>query len=85
MFDENGALLPLQEMPFAARNSVNEIEMVIDDEDGRAYRVLKVKHGKDKRGYLDMMAKIYNQYGEHQKAGGGVINILMYTEMDAKL
>ncbi|TFH50591.1 MAG: hypothetical protein E4H01_01980 [Lysobacterales bacterium] len=78
---ETGRLLTLDEMDPATRKSVNEIEMVIGDDNGRPFQMAKVKYGKDKRGYTDMMMKYYNQYEAHQVAGAiQPITLLLHPE-----
>lgn len=84
MFDENNRLLPLPEMDPVTRKMVNEIEIVLGEE-GDLLRMGKIKYGKDKRGYIDMMMKFYNAYSEHQKAGSGIIVVQQYCSMDANL
>ncbi len=84
MFDEDGNLLQLHEMPPTARKMVNKIELAMGADD-QVIGILKVEHGKDKRAYLDMMAKIRNEYDHHQKAGSGVIIVQQYCEADAHL
>ncbi len=80
--DEKGGLLPLHQMSETARKAIQEMELVIN-EDGAT--MAKVKQSKDRRGYLDMMAKYYNIYEQHQNAGTGEINVVHYCEMDAYL
>lgn len=83
MFDANGKLLPLHKMDAVTRKSVNEIEIMLGDDN---QLVAKVKYGKDKKGYLDMMAKFYNLYEEHQKAAGNAELIVHYMyPQDEKL
>jgi len=67
MFGPTGQLLKLHEMDAVTRKSINEIEMIITEGGGIT---AKVKYGKDKRGYLDMMMKFFNLYEEHQKSTG---------------
>lgn len=69
MFDDDGRLLNLHEMNPVTRKSVNEVEIILGDDDGIPFRMAKVKYGKDKKGYLDMMMKHYNQYEAHRVAG----------------
>lgn len=84
MFDEDGRLLQLHEMDPVTRKMVNEIEISIDDDDN-PLRMAKIKYGKDKRGYLDMVMKYRNAYNDHQKAGTGVIIVQQYCAQDANL
>jgi hypothetical protein len=84
MFNQDGQLLHLHEMDPVTRKMVNEIEISLGDE-GDALRVAKIKYGKDKKGYLDMLMKFYNAYSEHQKAGTGVIVVQQYCAQDANL
>jgi len=91
MFDEAGNILPIHEMPIVARKMVHEFEQFrtdSTDQDGKVTSSrydTKIKYGKDKGKYLDMIMKFYNAYEEHQKAGSGIINVQMYTAMDALL
>jgi len=91
MFDEAGNVLPIHEMPPVARKMVHEFEQFrtdSTDQDGNVTSSrfdTKIKYGKDKGKYLDMIMKFYNAYEEHQKAGSGIINVQMYTAMDANL
>ena len=82
---ESGRLLTLGEMPPAARKSVNEIEMIIGDDDGVPFRMAKVKYGKDKKGYLDMLMKHYNQYEAHRIAGSVQPMTVMLVPEDANV
>jgi len=86
MFDEDGKLLELWEMDAPTRKMVHEIEMVIDRQDPESFEhICKVKYGKDKGKYLDMMMKFHNAFGEHQHAGSGTIVVQMYCAQDAHL
>jgi phage terminase small subunit len=85
MFDADGRLLTLDQMDPTTRKSVNEIEMIISDEDGTPFRMAKVKYGKDKRGYTDMMMKHYNQYEAHRVAGSVQPITLYLHEADQDL
>ena len=85
MFDEDGNLMKLADMPPVARKMVHEIEFTTDDDGQEWLRTAKVKYGKDKGKYLDMVMKFYNAYSEHQKAGSGTITVQMYCAMDADL
>ncbi len=85
MFDEDGALLKLHEMPPVARKMVQEIEFMTDDDGKEWLRTAKVKYGKDKGKYLDMMMKFYNAFSDHEKAGTGVIVVQQYCAQDANL
>jgi hypothetical protein len=80
--DEKGGLLPLHQMSETARKAIQEMDIVIT-EDGAT--MAKVKHSKDRRSYLDMLAKHYGIYEQNQSAGAGVINVVHYCEMDAYL
>ena len=57
---------------------------MLQNEDGGL--VAKVKFGKDKQAYLDMMAKHFNLYEEHQKSesAGTFVVRYMYPQ-DEKL
>jgi hypothetical protein len=85
MFDENGQLLMLHEMDPITRKMVNEVEMLITDEGGTPFRMAKIKYGKDKRAYIDMMMKHYNQYEAHQVAGSVQPTTVYLHEADANL
>jgi hypothetical protein len=85
MFDEDGRLLMLHEMDPVTRKMVNEIEMVISDDDGTGIQMAKIKYGKDKKGYIDMMMKHYNQYEAHQVAGSVQPTTVWLHEADANL
>lgn len=91
MFDEAGNILPINEMPIVARKMVHEFEQFRVDSTDESGNVTssrydtKIKYGKDKGKYLDMVMKFYNAYEEHQKAGTGIINVQMYCAMDANL
>lgn len=69
MFDDDGRLLTLDQMDPVTRKSVNEVEIILGDDDGTPFRMAKVKYGKDKRAYIDMLMKHYNQYEAHRVAG----------------
>lgn len=85
MFDEDGKLLPLHEMDETSRKMVNEVEIILGDDD-QALRLAKVKYGRDKRAYLDMMLKHYNAYEAHRQAGQSKeIKVYMIHEADANL
>ena len=86
MFDEDGRLLPLTEMPEAARKMVHEVEFTLQDYDeDYVRRMVKVKYGKDKAKYLDMLMKHYGGYEAHQRQGATQIAVIQYTESDARL
>lgn len=87
MFDEEGNLLRLHEMDAVTRKMVNEIEFntIGDDDEDSFFKMVKVKYGKDKGKYLDMMMKFHNAFETHQRAGSGIINVQMYCAMDADL
>jgi phage terminase small subunit len=91
MFDDAGRVLPIHEMPIVARKMIHEFEQLRTDgtnEDGvitSSRYDTKIKYGKDKGKYLDMIMKFYNAYELHQKAGGGIINVQMYCAQDANL
>jgi hypothetical protein len=84
MFDETGKLLQLHEMDPVTRKMVNEIELLQGNDD-ESLGITKIKYGKDKKGYLDMIMKFYNAYSEHQAAGTGVIVVQQYCAQDANL
>jgi phage terminase small subunit len=85
LFSEEGELLQLHEMDPVTRKMVHEIEINLDLDTDHPLRVAKVKYGKDKRAYLDMLMKHYNGYDAHRKAGAGKIQVLMYCAQDANL
>jgi phage terminase small subunit len=91
MFDDAGNVLPIPEMPIVARKMIHEFEQLRTDSTNEAGDVTssrfdtKIKYGKDKGKYLDMIMKFYNAYDEHQKAGSGIINVQMYCAQDAHL
>jgi len=87
LFDEAGNVLPIHEMPIIARKMVHEFEQLrtdSTDQDGNVTSSrydTKIKYGKDKGKYLDMLMKFYNAYQEHQNAGSGTITIQhLYVE-----
>lgn len=85
MFDEDGRLLQLHEMDPVTRKMVNEIEISLDD-DNCGLRMAKIKYGKDKRGYIDMMMRHHAQY--HDKGdniNNGVIIVQHAIPEDALL
>lgn len=84
MFGEDGRLLPLHEMDAVTRKMVNKIEMIIDDGD-LPVRLAKIEYGKDKKGYIDMMMKHYNQYEAHQESGKTEITVQHLYIEDAHL
>lgn len=84
MFDEEGRLLKLHEMDPITRKMTHEIELLLSD-DQAVLQLAKVKYGKDKGKYLDMMMKFHNAFGEHQHAGSGTIVVQMYCAQDANL
>lgn len=82
MFDEDGNILALHQMDEATRKSINEIEIMLGDE---GMKTLKVKYGKDKRGYVDMMMKFYNAYEDHQQSKSmRPIKVFMMYPEDAR-
>ncbi len=91
MFDEDGRVLPIPEMPIVARKMVHEfkqfaVESTNEEGDVTSTRFeTEIKYGKDKGKYLDMVMKFYNAYDAHQKAGSGIINVQMYCQQDANL
>jgi phage terminase small subunit len=91
MFDEAGNVLPIHEMPIVARKMVHEFEQFRTDSTNEEGDVTssrydtKIKYGKDKGKYLDMIMKFYNAYDEHQKAGSGIIVVQQYCAQDANL
>ena len=91
MFDDDGNVLPIHEMPIVARKMIHEFEQLRVDSTNEEGDVTssrydtKIKYGKDKGKYLDMIMKFYNAYDEHQKAGSGIINVQMYCAQDAHL
>jgi hypothetical protein len=91
MFDEQGHVLPIDEMPIVARKMVHEfkqfrIESTNDEGEVTSTRYeTEIKYGKDKGKYLDMLMKVFNAYSEHQAAGSGVIQVMMYCAQDADL
>lgn len=70
LYDEDGVLIPIQDLDDESAASVNEIEHDADV-------VVKVKAGKDKMSALDKQLRIHNAYEEHEKSGGGVINVYL--------
>lgn len=85
MFDEDGKLLQLHEMDETSRKMVNEIEIHLGDDD-QPLRTAKIKYGRDKRGYLQMMLQHYNAFEAHKNAGATrEIAIYMIHEADANL
>ena len=84
MFGEDGQLLALHEMDAVTRKMVNKIEMVIDGDDVPV-RLAKIEYGKDKKGYIDMMFKHYNQYEAHQESGKTEITVQHLYIEDAHL
>lgn len=91
MFDDDGRILPVNEMPPIARKMVHEFkQMSVEstNEEGEVTSTryeTEIKYGKDKGKYLDMIMKFYNAYQEHQKAGTGVIVVQQYCAQDANL
>lgn len=91
MFDDDGRVLPIPEMPIVARKMVHEfkqfaVESTNEEGDVTSTRFeTEIKYGKDKGKYLDMVMKFYNAYDAHQKAGSGIINVQMYCQQDANL
>lgn len=91
MFDDAGNVLPIHEMPIVARKMIHEFEQFRVDGTNEAGDVTssrydtKIKYGKDKGKYLDMIMKFYNAYELHQKAGSGVIVVQQYCAQDANL
>jgi len=91
MFDEDGRVLPIPDMPIVARKMVHEfkqfaVESTNEEGDVTSTRYeTEIKYGKDKGKYLDMVMKFFNAYDAHQKAGSGIINVQMYCQQDANL
>lgn len=91
MFDDNGRVLPIHEMPIVARKMIHEFkqyETESTNEEGEVTSTryeTEIKYGKDKGKYLDMVMKFYNAYAEHQKAGTGIIVVQQYCAQDANL
>jgi phage terminase small subunit len=91
MFDDNGRVLPIHEMPIVARKMIHEFkqfetESTNEEGDVTSTRYeTEIKYGKDKGKYLDMVMKFYNAYAEHQKAGTGIIVVQQYCAQDANL
>ncbi len=91
MFDEDGRVLPIHEMPIVARKMIHEFKQYSTDSTNEAGDVTatryetEIKYGKDKGKYLDMVMKFYNAYQEHQKAGSGIIVVQQYCAQDANL
>lgn len=85
MFDENGKLLELHEMDPVTRKMVNEIELMTDGNDN-SLGITKIKYGKDKKGYIDMMMRHHTLYHDKDSnINNGIIVVQhMYPE-DAKL
>lgn len=79
MLDENGNLLPLQEMDAATRKGINEMEI---EQTADGVKIGKIKSGRDKRAAIDMLNKHYNSYEDHQKDGANkeLKIYLMYPE-----
>ena len=68
MYDEDGRLLPIHQMPERARRAISSIEY---GKDG-----VKIKLWSKTQG-ADMLAKHLNLYEQHQKAGLGEVAELM--------
>jgi len=91
MFDDDGNVLPIHEMPIVARKMIHEFEQFRTDSTNEEGDITssrydtKIKYGKDKGKYLDMIMKFYNAYELHQKAGSGVIVVQQYCAQDANL
>jgi phage terminase small subunit len=91
MFDEDGRVLSIPEMPIVARKMVHEfkqfaVESTNEEGDVSSTRYeTEIKYGKDKGKYLDMIMKFYNAYELHQKAGSGIIVVQQYCAQDANL
>ncbi len=91
MFDEAGNVLPIHDMPIVARKMIHEFEQLRTDSTDHEGNVTssrfdtKIKYGKDKGKYLEMLMKFFNAYQDHQQAGSAHITVQQLYLEDASL
>ena len=87
--DEDGRIIPVEQMDDDAAVSVNEVEsepfnVLQADGSTRTMNVItKIKAGRDKKFGMDLLAKYHNLLEAHQQAGAN-INTIIIDEKDAQ-
>ena len=80
MFDGQGKLKKIADLDSPEAFNLQEFEVLKGDDS----ITLKVKAGKDQMSAIEKVMRFYNAYEDHQRAGGGEVNIQI-TGKDAKL
>lgn len=84
-YDEQGRIIPIEEMDERVTTSINEIEVQALEVDGQIVNVpTKIKAGRDKKYGLELLSKYHNLLEAHQKAGAA-INTIYIDEKDAQV
>ena len=82
LYDEEGKLIPINELDEDVTVNINEMEMETVEVDGQIRQIpVKFKAGRDVKFGLDLMAKYHNLMEGHQKAGAA-INTIYVDEKD---